>query len=212
MRLAHVVVPLALALSLAPRLATSRPLAASPLTINEFLAGPARDWDGSGAFSSRDDEWVELRNGDASPLDLAGYLVTDGDSIPRFALSGTLGPGGRLVVFGSAAYAWERANGYPAFGLSLGNGGDAVLLWRVAGPDTVLVDSYAYGSHEAAADRSVGRLDDSGPWVLFDGLDPYSGSTAPVGTHCDPTPGAANACATTGTRTGQWGRIKALYR
>src|SRR5258708_4364252 len=61
----------------------------SPLKLNEIMAGPARDWDGSGAFSSRDDEWVELVNTSAGTLDLAGYFITDGDSIPRYALSGT---------------------------------------------------------------------------------------------------------------------------
>src|SRR6476661_1012473 len=60
--------------------------AAGPLVLNEILAGPARDWDGSGTFSSRDDEWVELVNTGATPLDLGGFLITDGDSIPRYAL------------------------------------------------------------------------------------------------------------------------------
>ena len=27
----------------------------TPLRINEIMAGPARDWDGNGTFSSRDD-------------------------------------------------------------------------------------------------------------------------------------------------------------
>ncbi len=185
----------------------------SPLVLNEILAGPARDWDGSGAYSSRDDEWIELVNVGATALDLAGYLITDGDSIPRYALGGTLGPGGHLLVTGRMSYDWERAAGYPAYGLSLGNSGDSAILWRVVGPDTVAVDAYTYKSHEAAADRSVGRSPDgTGGWILFDALDPYTGSLTPGGTGCDPSPGAVNVCNDTPVRPVTWGRVKTLYR
>ena len=188
------------------------PAGAATLQINEILAGPARDWDGSGAFSSRDDEWVELKNVTAAPLDLTGFIVTDGDSLPRLALTGTLASGERRMVFGKESYDWERAHGFPAFGLSLGNSGDAVLLWHVDGADTTLVDAYAYRSHEAAADRAVGRLNDDGPWTLFDALNPYTGTLTPSGTGCDPSPGAKNSCAVTSVRRSSWGVLKSLYR
>src|SRR5688572_27184424 len=102
-------------------LTAPRARAQSPIKLNEFLAGPARDWDASGAVSTRDDEWVEIFNTGAAPVDLQGYLLTDGDRIPRFAFSGTLDPGAHRLVFGKDSWDWERANGYPAFGLSLGN-------------------------------------------------------------------------------------------
>ncbi len=211
MRLAPAV--LVVALGLAPSLIAANARAQSPLRLNEFVAGPARDWDGSGAFSSRDDEWIEVVNTGGVTLDLAGTIITDGDSIPRFAFSGTLAPGGRRVVFGKDAYDWERATGHPAFGLSLGNTGDAVLLWVIAGVDTQLVDAYTYTSHEAAADRAVGRVPDgSGIWALLDGLNPYSGTTPPPGTGCVPTPGAVNTCDLTPTRHVTWGRVKTIYR
>jgi len=187
--------------------------AQSPLVINEILAGPATDWDGSGAFSSRDDEWVELRNVSAAPLDLTGYFLTDGDSIPRYALSGSLAAGGHLLVLGKTSYDWERAEGYPAFGLSLGNTGDRVILWKVAGPDTTEADAYTYRSHEAAADRAVGRSPDgSGGWALFDALNIYSGGLTPGTTGCAPSPGTANVCGSTPARLQTWGRVKTLYR
>ena len=212
MRVARaLLVPLALAFTPFPSASAPRG-PDSGLWLNELVAGPARDWDGNGTFSSRDDEWVEVRNAGTSSLDLDGYFVTDGDSIPRYALSGSLGPGARLVIFGGNAYDWERANGFPAFGLSLANGGDAVLLWHVAGPETLLVDSYAYRSHEAAADRAVARRDDLGPWELFDGLNPYTGSTPPQGNQCNPTPGDPNLCGVTPVPPLSWGRIKAIYR
>ena len=74
------------------------------------------------------------------------------------------------------------------------------------------MDSYAYLSHEAAADRAVGRAPDGGSWALFDGLNPYVGTTPPPGTNCAPTPGLANVCVSTPARTPTWGRLKSLYR
>src|SRR5213596_625193 len=206
---------LALAFALALQLpASAIPACADPpLRLNEILPGPARDWDGSGAFSSRDDEWVEVVNTGTAALDLSGYIISDGDSTPRYAFSGTLGAGARRVVYGRESYGWERATGHPAFGLSLSNSGDAVLLWQVTGPDTVLVDRYDYRSNEAAADRAIGRLPEgSGAWALFDGLNPYTGSTPPQGNHCNPTPGDPNVCDSTPVRAVTWGQVKSRYR
>jgi lamin tail-like protein len=212
MRLAPAVTCLALAFVSHLPAATSA-CADSPLRLNEIMAGPARDWDGSGTFSSRDDEWVEVVNAGAALLDLSGFVITDGDSIPRYALSGTLAAGARLVIYGKASYDWERATGHPAFGLSLANSGDAVILWQVAGAETLLADRYDFRSHEAAADRAVGRFPDgTGGWALFDGLDPYTGATPPQGNACVPTPGAPNACDTTPARAVTWGSLKSRYR
>ena len=185
---------------------------AQGVRLNEILAGPARDWDGSGAFSSRDDEWIEIANAGAGVADLSGFFVTDGDSLPRYAFSGTLASGAVLLVTGKMSYDWERANGQSAFGLSLGNSGDSVLLWQVSGGDTTLVDAYAYRSHEAAADRASGRAVDTGEWQLFDSLNPYTGTLLPQGNLCAPTPGAANACTSTPARPSTWGRVKTLLR
>ena len=185
---------------------------AGDLRVNEFLAGPARDWNGDGTVSSRDDEWIEILNTGTETVDLSVFLLTDGDRVPRYAFTGALAGGARRVVYGKDSYDWEKATGHPAYGLSLGNTGDAVLLWQVSGPDTVLVDSYAYLSHEAAADRAVGRVPDGGAWSLFDGLNPYTGTTPPAGTGCSPTPGAVNICNNTPVRSETWGRLKAIYR
>ena len=186
--------------------------AATGVRLNEILAGPARDWDGSGAFSSRDDEWIEIANAGAASADLAGFLVTDGDSLPRYAFAGTLAAGAVLLVTGKMSYDWEKANAQPAYGLSLGNSGDSVILWRVTGVDTVVVDSYTYKSHEAAADRSVGRAQNTGVWQLFDGLNPYTGTLTPAGNSCAPTPGAVNLCTSAPARASTWGALKAAYR
>ena len=190
-----------------------RPAVAAPdVRISEFLAGPARDWDGNGTFSSRDDEWIEIVNGGAATADLTPYFMTDGDSIPRFGFTGTLAPGSVLLVTGSMSVTWERATGHPVFGLSLGNTGDKVMLWKVTGPDTTLVDSYAYKSHEAADDRASGRTPDGSEWKLEDGLNPFTGTATPGATGCPPTPGAPNDCGVTAAKRETWGQLKAIYR
>jgi hypothetical protein len=193
--------------------AAPRPAAAVPdVRLSEFMAGPSRDWDGNGTFSSRDDEWIEIVNGGTAIADLSAYFITDGDSIPRFGFTGTLAPGAVRLVTGGESVDWERATGHPVFGLSLANTGDQVLLWKVTGSDTTLVDGYAYKTQEAASDRAVGRTPDGSEWKLEDGLDPYTGTTPPLGTGCAPTPGAPNDCGVVAVARETWGRLKALYR
>ena len=66
----HFAVPMFLLLSASA--ATPRTTCAAPdVRLSEILAGPARDWDGSGAVSSRDDEWIEIVNGGSGTTDLA---------------------------------------------------------------------------------------------------------------------------------------------
>lgn len=212
MRLARLVVIPTLALLLHLPAAARPACADGALRLNEFMAGPARDWDGSGTFSSRDDEWIEIKNTGAAPLALESFFLSDGDSLPRYGLSGTLAPGAVKLVTGKMSLDWEKANARTAVGLSLSNSGDAVMLWQVVGADTVLIDHYTYKSHEAAADRSVARDESSGEWKLYDALNPYTGTLTPSGTGCAPTPAALNQCVSTPTVTTTWGRLKTLYR
>jgi hypothetical protein len=193
----------------------ARPACAQTATlrINELMAGPARDWNGDGVYSSRDDEWVEIVNTGSGSVDLAAFFVMDGDSSPRCGLTGMLAPGARRVVTGKEAYDWERATGHPAFGLSLGNSGDRVTLWQVSGAETLYVDGVTYASAQAASDRSLGRFPDGGDgWVVWDQLNPYTGTTPPLGNGCAPTPALPNACDTTPVRRATWGEVKAIYR
>jgi len=181
------------------------------LALSEILAGPSRDWNGDGAFDARKDEWAEIWNSGAGPVDLGAYRLADADSTIRYEFSGFLIGGSVSLVLGSAAEDQQRALGRTVTGLSLNNAGDTVILFRIEGSDTVAVDSRKYGSIEGASDRSVGRLGDAGTWVLFDGLNKYTGSGEPKGVGCDPTPGGMNGCPT-GVVGTTWGKIKALYR
>jgi len=185
---------------------------AADLELNEILAGPARDWDGDGIFDARADEWVEVANRTAAPIDLSPYRLSDADSTIRFGFSGTLAPGAVLLVTGKMSEDWERAAGRTATGLSLNNAGDTVILFRLTGLDTTAIDRKTYNSIEGATDRSTGRMgDDAASWTLFDGLNKYTGSGQPVGTGCVPTPGAANGCPTSVSET-TWGKIKMRFR
>jgi hypothetical protein len=182
-------------------------------SLNEVLADPATDWDGNGSVSSRDDEWVELYNPGPGEQDLNGFVIGDGDGTPLMALAGSLAGGGHRLVLGGEAAAFQSAHGWSVFGLRLGNDGDTVTLLQVVGTDTLLVDSYSYGNHEAEDDRSSGRRPDgSAVWELFDGLNPYTGQTLPLGNGLVPTPGQANGEPGVAVVPSSWGRIRALYR
>lgn len=201
-----VAVALAVAMRFAPPV---RAQGTGGLVLNEILAGPARDWDSDGVFDARKDEWVEIKNNGASPIDLAAYRLADADSTIRYAFSGSVMPGSALLVTGTVALDWQRAVGRTATGLSLNNSGDTVHLFRIDGADTIAVDVKRYNSIEGASDRSAGRF--GAGWALFDALNAYTGSGEPKGTGCPPTPGSENGCTTKVSST-TWGWIKASYR
>jgi hypothetical protein len=189
-------------------------LAATPafseVLLNEVLADPARDWNGDAAVSSRDDEWVEIINTGPGAVDLTGYRLAGPDSVWRYEFTGTLAAGAVRVVYGRQSYDWEVANGFPAFGLRLGNSGGEIVLFHVAGSSIAQLDCYAYADHEADDDRSSGRGPDGGPnWILLDGHNPWTGAAEPKGSGCLPTPGARLVCATPVAPV-TWGRVKVL--
>jgi len=195
-------------------LSSLAPAGVAQIRLNEILADPASDWDGDGTLSSKNDEWVEVVNTGASSVDLSAYRLTDlsGGTDFRFALSGTLAPGAVKVYYGADVVAWQSANGVGSFGLSLNNGGDTVFLYRIAGSDTSVVDSYAYSAAEVLDNRSAGRMPNgTGDWVCFDGLNPYTGTPPPMSTGCIPSPGAGTDCATP-VEKASWGKVKSNYR
>jgi len=208
---------LVLAVGLLSCPAATRP-AAAQVVINEILADPARDWDGDGTVDTRSDEWVEVLNQGSAAVDLAEYwLKDDAAAAPRMQLDGLLVPGATAVFFGSDAEAWQDATGLSGSALSLNNGGDTVVLLRtVAGSDplaTEAVDTVTYLSHTADDDRSSGWDTNQGGWVLYDGLNPYSGSLEPGSTGCPPTPGDINLCnGEVADAEVSFSAVKVLYR
>src|SRR5438552_16485462 len=111
------------------------------LTINEYLADPAGsaagdlagDANGDGVRDAVDDEFVEIVNIGAAPLNVGLFTISDATQV-RFTIPAgkVIPPGESAVVFGggtpTGAFGNGAANG-PVFtagsgGLSLTNGGD----------------------------------------------------------------------------------------
>lgn len=199
------------ALLLAALVAPATAPACAAVVLNEILADPARDWNLDGTISSRDDEWVEIVNNGTEWVNLAGYRLAGPDSVWRYEFSGVLAPGAVQLVTGRQSYDWEQANGFPAFGLRLGNTGGELDLFLLADGPPVRLDGYAWADHEAEDDRSSGRGPDGSPeWLLMDGYNPYGGTAIPTGSGCFPSPGQRLSCPTPVEAT-TWGGVKALF-
>jgi phosphatidylserine/phosphatidylglycerophosphate/cardiolipin synthase-like enzyme len=79
-----------------------RPVAAAPAPAARLSAG-VRDvvinevaWGGTAADAN--DEWIELKNNTASPVDLTGWSLRSGDGSPNIALSGAIPPDGYFLL------------------------------------------------------------------------------------------------------------------
>lgn len=207
---------LLLALSLGLCLAAGR--ARAEIVINEFLADPARDWNGDGEVHATLDEWVEVFNPGPDAVSLTAYWLRDGlGETPHLNLFGVIAPGEVAVFYGHHAVAWQQENGGGSSGFSLNNGGDTIQLLRTnsGNPDVLdVVDEKIYLAHEGADDRSGGRLPDGEiTWSLFDGLNPYDGDELPAGNGCEPTPGALNVCDDESpVDAASWSDVKAHWR
>jgi hypothetical protein len=110
--------------------------------LNEFLPHP-----GAGA-----QEFIELYNTGADPVDLSGWILDDADggSSPYLIPNGTvIQPGGWLVFFRDAT------------GVILNDDGDAV---RLLYPEGTAADEFAYDG-DPGAGVSWARIPDGGPWT-----------------------------------------------
>ena len=144
------------------------------LIINEYLADPGGssagdlegDANGDGVRDSADDEFVEIVNYGAAPLDVGLFTISDSTQI-RFTIPAgkVIPPGESAVVFGggtpTGAFGNASANGLVftagTAGLSLNNGGDTITI-----KDTfaAIVTSVTFGSAEGGANQSITRSPD----------------------------------------------------
>lgn len=186
------------------------------LSINEIMGDPASDWDGDGDYNYRYDEWLELYNPGPGHVNLGEFMLGDDGGLRTYGWADgeTLSEGEAIVIFGSQSVAWQEANGESLYGFAMSNDGDCVVLWQAAGDDTLLVDTHTFNTYEADDDRSTGRNPDgTGDWEVFDALNPYGGSTPPLGNGLAPTPGWPNlGDPPAATHAGSWGDVKALFR
>ncbi len=176
----------------------------SPIVLNEVLADPPPDLDGDangdGTRSTSQDEFVELVNIGADPVDLTGWSIHDATGARHeFASGPVISPGDFFVVFGGGTPTGIPSGSDVASsgGLSLNNTGDEV---RLVGADGVTRDFHAYGS-EANADESLIRVPDGGPWTTPSG----------VGYDWLFSPGVSNT-GPSAIEPESWARIKSLYR
>ncbi len=143
-----------------------RPTPAPFVAINEFLPAPAGtvDWDGDGVADARD-EWIELYNPHAFPVDLSGWRIDDGAGGSR---AYTLPSGTHLVAHGFLVLYRRETH------IALDNGGDTV---RLISPDGNIVDAFTYPRTPRTDGTSWARTEDgAGEWCDL----------------CVPTPGKPN--------------------
>ena len=132
-------------------------ISATPATgsvaLNEVMANNVSSVANNGFYP----DWVELYNGGASPVNLAGWSLTDDSNPRKFVLPATTLPaGGYLVIWCDAT---NTALGGLRAPFSLGANGEQVLLYDAA---SNRVDAIAYGVQPA--NYSIGRV--GGAWTL----------------------------------------------
>src|SRR5688572_24655534 len=157
----------------APKAAPKAANEAAPLVINEYLADPpdgaAGDSNGDGARDSTQDEFVELVNSSAAPLDIGGFTISDAAQV-RFTLppGRVVPPGEAAVIFGggtpSGPFGNASANNLvfavgASAGLSLNNGGDSIIVRDASGVEVARRD---YPGSDGGANQSITRSPDVG--------------------------------------------------
>ena len=134
---------------------------AQTLIINEFLADPATDItgdaNGDGTRDASQDEFVELNNTSASPIDISSWTLADGYAVRHVFPSGTVIPAAcGIIVFGGGSptgtFGAMMVQTASTGSLGLNNGGDTVALNN----GTTDVATHAYGS-EGGNNQSLTR-------------------------------------------------------
>jgi len=141
----------------------------SPVRIAEILAdNETTIADEAGQF----EDWIELWNSGAAPVDLGGAFLTDDFAFPTkwpIPAGTVLAPDGRVLVWADG----DVLDGplHASFGLS--KSGESVALFAADG--ATLLDGFTFGLQ--TTDVATGRLPDEGAFEL---------------SLLDPTPGASN--------------------
>jgi hypothetical protein len=151
--------------------ATLKVLIKDPLVINEYLADPPDgspgDANGDGVRSASQDEFIEIVNRTAKPIDLSGYRLSDSEQVRHvFAARTVLPPFEAVVVFGGGSPSGSFGNAAEnqlvlkasSGGLSLNNGGDTIKLEDAEGR---LVQEVKISAAEGGANQSINRDPDA---------------------------------------------------
>ncbi len=196
-------------------------LASSPgwaLVINEIHADPATeiagDANGDGVRDATEDEFVELYNDGAAPLDMSGWTLHDGYGIRHTFPAGTVIPAGcGIVVFGGGTPTGEFGKCTVQIAstgmLGLNNTGDSVTI----NDGSSDVASVAYGT-EGGDNQSVTRDPDiTGPEPLIKHsvATGSGGALFSPGTRINGTV-FGGCCVPSSVRNTSWTRLKNRHR
>jgi hypothetical protein len=148
-----------------------RIIARDPLVINEFLADPpdglSGDANNDGERGTNQDEFIEVINRTAEPMDISGFTLSDADGLRHvFASGSVLPPFEVAVVFGGGSprglFGNASATGLvfvaSSGGLSLNNGGDTIKLADDKGG---VIQEIKFGPSEGNAGQSINRDPDA---------------------------------------------------
>lgn len=116
-----------------------------------------------GTTISANDEWIELYNANALPIDLTGWTLSSTDGAPAISLSGVIGATDFWLL--------ERTDDDSVLGVfadqiytgGLDNGGEELALRDVAGDLIDSVQAGAWIGGENTTKQTLVRLDD-GSW------------------------------------------------
>jgi hypothetical protein len=132
------------------------------LFINEFMAvNSTTIADAAGEF----DDWIELYNPHASPINLAGYYLTDDlNNLTQYRIptnsTAQIGAGGFVLIWADD----QSSQGDLHTNFALSVLGESVVLVGTDGQ--TIIDAYTYDS--ATSDESIGRAGDGEPeWITF---------------------------------------------
>lgn len=141
-----------------------------------------------GTLASSSDEWIELFNPGGAPVNLFGWVLTDGGDI-EVHLSGVLPPGGFYLMERSSDSTIADRRADRVYSGALSNDGERLRLVDPSGAEVDIVEGAdGWPAGEAASRSSMER---AGPgWATFAGLGiGRDASGLPI----RGTPGAANA-------------------
>ena len=177
------------------------------IIINEFQSDPDAtngDANGDGTSSTTEDEFVELYNNEATPVDISGWTISDGGGVQHtFPAATTIPAGGFMTVFGGGtAVSYTGVGGLfmaaiPS-GLSLNNGGDDIIL--ATGSGTVVTSHTYIGT--SSDNQSQGRDPDfTGSFVLHTNIIALGRLYSPGVVNVSPASSCSITTITAGTPT-----------